>query len=114
MVDYIPKRGDIIWLNFSPQSGHEQAGHRPGIVVSPKNYNQKTGLALCCPITSRSKGYPFETKIPDGLDVSGVILCDQIKNLDWRNRNAQFIDELPKQLVVEVLNKVGLLLQIDE
>ena len=85
---YVPDRGDVVWLNFTPQAGHEQAGHRPALVVSPASYNGKTGLMLCCPITSRVKGYPFEVPLDSGAGVEGVVLSDQIKSLDWRARKA--------------------------
>lgn len=78
---YVPSRGDVVWLSFSPQAGHEQAGRRPALVVSPASYNRKVGLALLCPITSQVKGYPFEVSLPAGLEVSGVVLSDQIKVL---------------------------------
>ena len=110
MVD-IPDRGDAIWLTFNPQVGHEQAGRRPALVLSPAAYNGKAGLALCCPITSQVKGYPFEVAIPPGLLVSGVVLVDQIKNLDWRARQAEFIIRLPDTVVEEVLPKLLTLLQ---
>jgi len=80
---YCPKRGDIVWLTFNPKAGHEQAGYRPALVLSPEPYNRKVGLAVLCPITSRAKGYPFEVKLPDGFKVSGVVLSDQVKNLEW-------------------------------
>jgi len=86
---YVPDRGDVVWLNFTPQAGHEQAGHRPALVLSPAAYNGKTGLMLCCPITSREKGYPFEVKLDTRAGVSGVVLADQIKSLDWRARRAK-------------------------
>ena len=89
-MSYIPSRGDIVWLSFDPQAGHEQAGHRPAFVVSPEAYNRKTGLFLVCPITSKVKGYPFEVPLPSGLQVGGVILADQIKSLDWKARRAKF------------------------
>ena len=85
---YCPKRSDIVWLTFTPQAGHEQAGHRPALVLSPERYNRKVGLALACPITSQVKGYPFEVPIPPGLEVSGVVLADQVKSLDWKARKA--------------------------
>jgi len=85
--NYVPERGDIVWLNFDPQAGHEQAGKRPAVVLSPRAYNQKVGLALFCPITNQRKGYPFEVNIPEGLEIGGVILSDQIKSLDWRSRD---------------------------
>jgi mRNA interferase MazF len=79
---YIPGRGDLVWLQFTPQAGHEQAGHRPAVALSPRGYNQKTGLVLFCPVTSQVKGYPFEVKLPDGLPIKGAVLCDQVKSLD--------------------------------
>ena len=88
MKAYVPDRGDVVWLDFTPQAGHEQAGHRPALVVSPASYNGKTGLMLCCPITSRVKGYPFEVPLDPGAGVEGVVLSDQIKSLDWRARKA--------------------------
>ncbi len=107
---YVPQRGDIVWLSFHPQPGHEQAGRRPALVLSPAVYNAKVGLALFCPITSRVKGYPFEVVIPSGLAVSGVVLSDQVKSLDWRARRAEFTDQLPEVHVLEVLDKLGTLL----
>ena len=79
---YVPKRGDVVWLHFDPQAGHEQAGRRPAVVLSPETYNQKTSLALFCPVTKRNKGYPFETPLPPASPVSGVALCDQIKDTE--------------------------------
>jgi len=92
MQTYCPKRGDVVWLSFNPQAGHEQAGHRPALVLSPLAYNRKTGLALFCPITTQVKGYPFEVKVPDDVvKVSGAILSDQVKSMDWRARGASLI-----------------------
>ncbi|NPB05584.1 MAG: endoribonuclease MazF [Aquificae bacterium] len=107
---FIPERGDLVWLNFSPQSGHEQAGRRPVLCLSPKEYNAKTGLGIFCPVTSKAKGYPFEVKLPEGLKVSGVILADQIRSLDWKARNAEFIEKAPKEVLEETLELVRLLL----
>ncbi len=107
---YIPKQGDVIWINLNPQSGHEQAGKRPALVLSPAEYNKKVGLALLCPITTQIKGYPFEVLIPAGLSVSGVVLSDQIRSLDWRARNYQFICSLPKETTSEVLEKLYVVL----
>ena len=101
-----PDRGDVVWLQFNPQAGHEQAGKRPALVLSPKEYNQKTGLALFCPITSKVKGYPYEVKLPEGLPVEGVILADQIKNFDWISRSAQFACKIPVEIIQEVLLKI--------
>jgi mRNA interferase MazF len=106
MPRYVPERGDIIWLELNPQAGHEQAGHRPGLVISPKADNQKVGLALICPITSRVKGYPFEVAVPQGLPCAGVVLADQIKSLDWRARKASFVAKLPIGQVNAVLGKL--------
>jgi mRNA interferase MazF len=110
MVDYIPQRGDAVWITFDPQAGREQAGRRPALVLSPASYNGKVGLALMCPITNQAKGYPFEVKIPSGLPVSGVILSDHIKNLDWRVRRAELLTHLPDSVVSEVLHKLNTLL----
>lgn len=109
---YIPDKGDIVWLNFNPQSGHEQSGRRPALAISPKPYNEKTNLAIFCPITSQVKEYPFEVKIPDDLEIAGVILSDQIKNLDWKTRNVEFICKLPKTALTETLNKINALLNL--
>ncbi|GIL12665.1 MAG: mRNA-degrading endonuclease [Chloroflexota bacterium] len=105
-----PERGDLVWITFNPQAGHEQAGHRPAVVLSPASYNEKVGLALFCPITSHVKGYPFEVAIPQGLPVSGVILADQIKSLDWRARQADWIARLPPAVMEEVLGKLRAIL----
>lgn len=103
---YVPNRGDIVWLQFTPQAGHEQAGHRPALVISPRNYNQKVGLALFCPITSNVKGYPFEVKVPPGLKTIGVVLSDQVKSLDWRVRSASFVESLPNSTFEEVIARI--------
>jgi mRNA interferase MazF len=84
---FVPDAGDIVWLKFDPQAGHEQAGHRPALVLSPAGYNGKTGLMLCCPMTTRSKGYPFEVEM-SGKERS-IVLADQVKSLDWRARRAR-------------------------
>jgi mRNA interferase MazF len=105
---YTPDKGDIVWLNFTPQAGHEQRGRRPALVLSPKEYNAKTGLAIFCPITSKIKGYPFEV-IVKSKKIDGVVLSDQIKNLDWTIREAEFIEPLNKLLLKEVLDNLKLL-----
>jgi mRNA interferase MazF len=107
---YIPDRGDAVWITLHPQAGHEQAGRRPAIVLSPAAYNGRVGLAILCPITNQPKGYPFEVAIPAGRKVAGVILSDQVKSLDWRARQAERIDTLPEQTVAEVLSKLNTLL----
>lgn len=109
MNNYFPERGDIVWLQFDPQAGHEQAGKRPALVLSPKEYNQKTGLALFCPVTSKVKGYPFEVRLPEELPIEGVILTDQIKNLDWISRSAQFACKIPAEIMQEVILKLEVL-----
>lgn len=108
----IPDRGDIVWLSFAPQSGREQSGRRPALVISPLEYNRKTELAIICPITSQVKGYPFEVKIPDNIEISGVILSDQIKSLDWKTRKAELICKLPKEALQETINKINALLNL--
>ena len=107
---YIPEKGDVLWLQFSPQAGHEQAGRRPAICLSPKSYNGKTNLGLFCPITSKKKGYPFEVSLPNDFPIKGVILADQIRNLDWNARKASFIAKVPERILEEILEKVQLLL----
>jgi mRNA interferase MazF len=107
---YLPERGDIVWITLNPQAGHEQAGRRPALVISPAAYNEKVGLAILCPITSQVIGYPFEVLIPDGLKVNGAILADQVKSLDWQARQAEWIGELPEAAVVEVLHKLATLI----
>jgi mRNA interferase MazF len=109
-VTYIPERGDAVWLDFSPQVGHEQAGRRPAFVLSPQTYNRRVGLVIVCPITSRIKGYPFEVTIPDQTTVRGVVLADQVRSLDWQGRNVTFIGSLPPRVLAEVLAKLGALL----
>ena len=111
-MDYTPDRGDVIWLNFTPQAGREQAGHRPALVLSPREYNRKTGLAVMCPITSQSKGYPFEVELTSG-SVQGVVLSDHLKNLDWRERKATYKGKAPATVLKEVINKVSTLLMIE-
>jgi len=96
----------VVWITLTPQAGHEQAGRRPAVVLSPEDYNRKTGLATLCPITSQIKSYPFEVLLPAGLPVAGAILSDQVKNLDWRARNAELICTLPTETISEVLRKL--------
>ncbi len=107
---YCPKRGDVVWLSFAPQAGHEQAGQRPALALSPEAYNLKVGLALFCPITSRVKGYSFEVPVPGGLEVTGVILADQVKSLDWSARASRFCCRLSDAAVSDVVKKLGVLL----
>ncbi len=108
---YVPDRGDAVWITLNPQAGHEQAGGRPALVISPAAYNGKVGLALLCPITNQVKGYPFEVLVPARMKVSGAILSDQVKSLDWRARRAELIIRVPEPIVSEVLQKIGVLLK---
>jgi len=107
---YIPDRGDAVWISLEPQAGHEQAGRRPAVVLSPMAYNGKVGLALCCPVTNQTKGYPFEVTIPEGLRVTGTVLADEVKSLDWRARHAEWICVLPAETLALVLQKLSTLL----
>lgn len=109
---YVPERGDAVWITLNPQAGHEQAGRRPALVLSPSAYNRKVGLALLCPVTNQVKGYPFELRIPDGLKVTGAVLSDHVKNLDWKARQAEFICRLPAAVTDEALKKLNTLLRI--
>jgi len=110
MVMYIPEKGDIVWIEMNPQAGHEQAGKRPAIVLSPKAYNEKVGLALFCPITTQIKGYPFEVIIPKGYRISGAILSDQIKSLDWKARKVSFACKIDTAFIQEAVAKLNSLL----
>jgi mRNA interferase MazF len=109
---YAPDRGDAVWLTFNPQAGPEQAGRRPALVLSPVAYNRKVSLAVLCPITNQIKGYPFEVVIPNGLKVTGAILSDQVKNLDWKVRDAKLICKLPPSVTEEALKKLNTLLRV--
>lgn len=102
MPAYVPDRGEIVWLHFDPQAGHEQAGRRPALVISPQAYNSRVGLALVCPLTSRIKGYPFEVVLPPEQSAQGAILCDQLKSLDWRARAAASFDRVSPEILDEV------------
>lgn len=114
VVSDTPNRGDAIWLHFNPQAGHEQAGRRPALVLSPASYNGRVGLAILCPITSQVKGYPFEVLIPPGFPVVGAILADQVKSLDWRVRRAEYICTLPDEVVQLVLQHLRTLLDPEQ
>lgn len=105
---YVPEAGDVVWLQFTPQAGHEQAGHRPALVISPAGYNRKAGLMLCCPMTTRIKGYPFEVSL--GADDDGVVLADQVKSLDWRARRVRYKAKAPASAFAEVRAKLSVLI----
>ena len=102
---YIPERGDLVWMNFNPQRGHEQAHKRPAVILSPKSYNEKSSLALMCPVTTRVKGYPFEIPLNAGK-IAGVILSDQVRSLDWRVRRAAFIQRLNPEILTEAQERI--------
>ncbi len=107
---YVPDRGDVVWLNFTPQAGHEQAGHRPALVLSPATYNGKSGLMLCCPITGQVKGYPFEVLLDARAGARGVVLSDQVKSLAWRARRARRKGEVSRAVMDQTLARVRTLL----
>ena len=106
-----PRRGDLIWVDFTPQAGHEQAGRRPALVLSPETYNRKTGLAIACPVTSWAKGYPFEVLLPEDLPVAGVVLSDHVRNIDWQARHADLIAQAGEDVVDEVCGKIVALIE---
>ena len=110
--DYVPDRGDLVWLAFDPQAGREQAGRRPAPVLSPAIYNERSGLAVVCPVTSRSKGYPFEVHLPQEQKVSGVVLADHLKSTDWRARGAEFAGKAPDLVLVDISAKLRALLSL--
>lgn len=114
VMPYTPDRGDVVWLNFDPQRGHEQAGRRAALILSPQSYNSRVGLAICCPITTQIKGYPFEVNIPEGTPLNGVILSDQIKSFDWKARRADFVALLDEETLQKVLERLLTLLVIGE
>ena len=107
---YVPERGDVVWLQFDPQAGHEQAGVRPALVLSPLTYNERSSLIIVVPVTRQIRGYPFEVVLPAGLPVSGAVLSDQLKSVDWRARDARRICTLPEPVVKAVLQRAGVLL----
>jgi mRNA interferase MazF len=106
---YTPERGDVVWLAFDPQAGHEQAGVRPAVVLSPKAYNQRSSLIVVVPVTRQIKGYPFEVLLPADLPIGGAVLSDQIKSVDWRARDARFICSLPQAIVHSLLQRAAVL-----
>ncbi len=107
---FLPDRGDVVWVNLDPRAGHEQAGRRPAVVLSPAAYNGKVGLAILVPVTSQVKGYPFEVLLPAGLPVSGAVLSDQVKSLDWVDRGATLLGRLPDDVMAEIFGKLEALL----
>jgi len=107
---YVPDAGDFVWLTFDPQAGREQAGRRPALVLSPKIYNVKAGLLIACPITNQTKGYPFEVAVPAGSGISGVILADHLKSVDWKARNAERLGPCAGETIEEVRARIAPLL----
>ena len=105
-IGFVPEKGDVVWLDFDPQAGHEQSGRWPAFVLSPAKYNGKTGLMLCCPVTTQVKGYPFEVAVEGNAKVKGVILADQVKSLDWQKRNAEKKGNVSKAVLEEVVEKI--------
>lgn len=107
---YVPDAGDFVWLTFDPQTGREQRGRGPALILSPRIYNAKAGLAIACPITSQVKGYPFEVPIPDGTTMVGAVLCDHLKSLDWKERRAEFAAKAPDAVLHDVRERLRPLL----
>lgn len=110
---YVPERGEVVWLQFNPQAGSEQAGRRPALVISPRSYNREVGLALVCPITSSVKGYPFEVTLPEGLGVQGAVLCDQLKSLDWKTCSTSRVGAVPEGVMREATARILALVDPD-
>jgi mRNA interferase MazF len=110
--NYIPEEGDLVWLNFTPQAGREQAGRRPALVLTPSAYNSKSGLMIACPVTSRVKGYPFEVALPASTAIQGAVLADHLRSLDWSSRDATLIEPAPEEVMSGVLARLQALLQL--
>lgn len=108
----VPRQGDIVWINFMPQVGKEQSGRRPGLIISRSQYNRKVGLALVCPITTKSKGYMLEVPLPLGLSITGVVLADQVKSFDWQNRQIEYICKAPASLTNQVILAIQTLMPL--
>lgn len=107
---YVPEAGDLVWLTFDPQAGREQRGRRPALILSPRSYNERRGLALACPITSQIKGYPFEVVLPDETGISGAVLADHVKSVDWKSRRAKFAEQAPPAVAADVRERLRPLL----
>lgn len=99
---YVPERGDLVWLSFDPQAGHEQAGRRPALVLTRSSYNRRAGMAVVCPITQSAKGYPFEVALPEGRSVSGVVLADHVRSVDWQARRAELAGQATPEAIAQV------------
>jgi mRNA interferase MazF len=107
---YVPDAGDLVWLTFDPQTGHEQRGRRPALILSPRSYNAKARLAIACPITSQAKGYPFEVALPSGGAIGGVVLADHVKSLDWNARRVELAAIAPAEVLTDVRERLRVLL----
>lgn len=107
---YVPDAGDLIWLDFTPQAGREQAGRRPAVVLSPRSYNAKSNLSIVCPVTNQIKGYPFEVRLPDGMPISGAVLADHLKSLDWQQRRAEKAGRVSRRVMEDILDRIAALL----
>lgn len=112
-AESVPERGDVLWLNFDSDTGHEQRGRRPAVTISPRSYNSRNGLLIACPITTAVKGYTFEVVLPEGLPVSGSVLADQVRTFDWRARKPRRICSLPKEVTDDVVDKLSVLVGRD-
>ena len=112
-MSVIPDAGDLVWVNFNPQAGHEQAGRRPALVLSPGAYHEKTALAIVCPITSNTQPYPFKVLLPDGLPIGGAVLADQVKSIDRGARQLRIAGPAPRSVIIEVQAKIAALLGLD-
>ena len=110
--NYVPDRGDLIWLEFMPQAGHEQSGRRPALILSSKSYNRPRGLALLCPISSRVAGYDFEVEVQSDTSITGVVLSDQVKSLDWNARYAEYAGKVDPTVVDQVVENIAALLEV--
>lgn len=110
MPPYVPNRGDFVWIDLNPRQGHEQAGHRPALVISPKAYNSKTGLCVFCPATRQKKGYPFEVEIHTEDGSTSVILADHVRCVDWRQRRVRRIETVSRDTLDEVIGRLEALL----
>ena len=110
MRGYVPDAGDVVWIDFAPQIGHEQAGRRPAVVLSPRIYNEKAGLAVLCPVTSQVKNYPFEVQLPAGSKIRGAILADQLKSVDWRQRRAKKFGSTSPAILGQVRQRIAALI----
>ncbi|NJO36879.1 MAG: mRNA-degrading endonuclease [Rhizobiales bacterium] len=111
--DDLPESGDLVWVNFNPQAGREQAGHRPALVLSPRRYHEKTALAMVCPITSNTAPYPFKVMLPEGLPIAGAVLADQVKSVDRMARKLKVAGKTPPIVLLEVKAKLAVLIRFD-